>query len=154
MPGQQFATALSNAIGTDLAVQGINYSAGLGGNFEEGGCPPEEAAEMTALLTKAATSCPNAKLVVAGYSQGAAMVHRSIEAAPAATVAKIAAAVTFGDTQKAQDGGKIPNIAVAKTKIYCNSGDLVCQGTLIITGAHTDYLSSVNPAVAFIKTLL
>lgn len=99
MPGQQFATALSNAIGTNLAVQGINYSAGLGGNFNDGGCPPAEAAAMTALLTQAATNCPNAKLVVAGYSQGAAMVHRSIEAAPASTVAKIAAAVTFGDTR-------------------------------------------------------
>lgn len=155
MPGQQFATALSNALGTaTLAVQGINYSAGLAGNFEDGGCPADEAAAMTTLLTQAATKCPNAKLVVAGYSQGAAMVHRSIEGASTATVSHIAAAVTFGDTQKAQDGGVIPNIAVSKTKIYCNTGDLVCQGTLIITSAHTDYLSSVNPAVAFVQTLL
>ncbi|KAH6646058.1 cutinase [Truncatella angustata] len=154
MPGQQFATALSNAIGTDFAAQGISYSASLVGNLASGGCPADEAEDMAVLITQAATKCPSAKLVVAGYSQGAAMVHRSIEQLSAATVAKIAAAVTFGDTQKQQDGGKIPNIAVAKTKIYCNSGDLVCQGTLIITSAHGDYTSSVNPAVTFIKTLL
>ncbi|KAK9802168.1 putative cutinase [Seiridium cardinale] len=154
MPGQQFATALSNAVGTDLAVQGINYSATLEGNFEDGGCPADEAAAMTTLLNQAATKCPSAKIVVAGYSQGAAMVHRSIESATATTVSRIAAAVTFGDTQKAQDGGVIPNIAKAKTKIYCNQGDLVCQGTLIITGNHLDYTSSVNPAVQFVQTLL
>ncbi|KAF3015836.1 hypothetical protein E8E14_005116 [Neopestalotiopsis sp. 37M] len=152
--GNLFATALSNAVGTDFAAQGINYSASLLGNLNEGGCPPQEAAEMTSLLNSAASACPNSKLVVVGYSQGAAMVHRSIEDATATTVSRIAAAVTFGDTQKAQDGGKIPNIATSKTKIYCNTGDLVCEGTLIITSAHTDYLSSVNPAVQFVTSLL
>ncbi|ETS77707.1 hypothetical protein PFICI_09769 [Pestalotiopsis fici W106-1] len=154
MPGQQLATALSNAVGTNFAAQGINYSASLLGNLNSGGCPPTEAAEMTSLLNAAASACPSSKLVVAGYSQGAAMVHRAIEDATATTVSRIAAAVTFGDTQKAQDGGKIPNIATSKTKIYCNTGDLVCEGTLIITSAHTDYLSSVNPAVQFITSLL
>ncbi|KAI1851250.1 hypothetical protein JX265_001634 [Neoarthrinium moseri] len=152
MPGQQLATALSNALGTRLAVQGISYSASLTGNLASGGCPASEAASMTTLLTQAASKCPNAKLVVAGYSQGAAMVHRSIEKASSSVVAKIAAAVTFGDTQKKQDGGAIPNISASKTKIFCNNGDRVCEGTLIITDAHTDYTSSVSPAVSFIQS--
>ncbi|KAI0130547.1 cutinase [Xylariales sp. AK1849] len=147
---EQLATALSSAVGTTLSVQGIDYSASLEGNLDDGGCPAKEAAAMTTLITQAATKCPNAQLVVAGYSQGAAMVHRSIEGASTAVVAKIAAAVTFGDTQKEQDGGKIPNIAVSKTKIYCNQGDDVCLGTLQITSAHLNYLSSVAPAVTFI----
>ncbi|KAH8648406.1 cutinase [Xylariales sp. PMI_506] len=155
MPGQQLATQLSTAIGTaNLHAQGINYPASLEGNYASGGCPEAQALAMTKLITQAATSCPNAKLIVAGYSQGSAMVHRSIEAASAAVVEHIAAAVTFGDTQCQQDGGKIPNIPVGKTKIFCNKGDLVCNGTLDITSAHLNYLPSVPSAVTFIKSLL
>ncbi|KAI1852260.1 hypothetical protein JX265_006309 [Neoarthrinium moseri] len=155
MPGQQLATQLSTALGTaSLAVQGINYAASLSGNTASGGCPAKDATAMTQLLTNATQACPNSQLVVAGYSQGAAMVHRSIEKASTAVVSKIAAAVTFGDTQKAQDGGKIPNIAVSKTKIYCNEGDKVCLGTLDITSAHLNYRPSVPPAVEFIQGLL
>lgn len=156
MPGQQLATALSTALGSSvLAVQGVNnYTASVEGNLASGGCPASEAAAWTAKLTEAASKCPDAQLVVAGYSQGAAMVHRAIENLSSSVVAHIAAAVTFGDTQKKQDGGVIPNIAVKKTDIFCNKGDLVCFGTLIITSAHTDYTSSVAPAVTFIQSVL
>lgn len=109
---------------------------------------------MRALITSAATQCPTSKLVVSGYSQGAAMVHRSIEGATAAVKARIFAAVTFGDTQKDQDDGVIPNFDPSKTLIICNTGDLVCDGTLVITSAHLDYTGSVSQAVTFITAKL
>jgi len=64
--------------------------------------------------------------------------------------AKIAAAVTFGDTRNQQDGGAIPNFPAAKTKIICNSGDAVCAGTLTILAPHLDYVRRVPEAVAFL----
>ena len=152
MPGVDLSAALKSALGASrVATQGVGYSASLLGNLQSGGCPPREAADMTALIGQVASQCPSAKIVVSGYSQGAAMVHRSIEGASAAVKARIVAAVTFGDTQNAQDGGRIPGFDTAKTRIFCNNGDRVCDGTLIITGAHSDYRSSISPAVTFIR---
>ncbi|KAJ8113880.1 hypothetical protein ONZ43_g5044 [Nemania bipapillata] len=60
-------------------------------------------------------------------------------------------AVTFGDTQRQHDGGgRIPGLDAARTLILCNVGDLVCEGTLVITGAHLSYTASVPAAVSFI----
>jgi cutinase len=151
MPGQQLATAVSGVYGTKLYVQGIDYPATLEGNEDPGRCPAAYAKKMGTLITSASTACPKAALVVAGYSQGAAMVHASIKTLTTTTVTHIAAAVTFGDTYFQQDGNIIPNIPAEKTKIFCNKGDLVCNGTLDITSAHTNYKPSVAPATTFIQ---
>ena len=87
---------------------------------------------------------------MSGYSQGAALVHRAVEQLSTSVKAKIAAAVTFGDTQKQQDGGKIPNFDSSKTLIICHTGDKVCEGTLTITSAHTNYQDVAPQAAAFI----
>ena len=68
----------------------------------------------------------------------------------AAVKAKIAGAVTYGDTRKQQDNNRIPNFPTEKTKIICNTGDLVCSGTLTITSAHLDYVRRVPEAVTFL----
>lgn len=151
MPGQQLATAVSAYYGTSLYVQGVEYPATLEGNFEDGRCPAAYAQKWGTQLTQAVTKCPDSVIVIAGYSQGAAMVHAALKTLTAATVSHIAAAVTFGDTYYQQDGNKIPNIAATKTKVFCNKGDLVCNGTLDITSAHTNYKPSVPSGAAFIK---
>ncbi|KAI1127600.1 carbohydrate esterase family 5 protein [Nemania abortiva] len=150
-PGPQTADALIAALGTSrVAIQGVDYGASLLTNLLPGGCDPDEAKDFATLLAGAAQSCPSAKLVVSGYSQGAALLHAAVEQLAASARARIFAAVTFGDTQKQQDGGKIPNYDASKTLILCNSGDLVCDGTLIVTSAHLDYTPSVPTAVSFI----
>ncbi|KAJ8128044.1 hypothetical protein O1611_g5592 [Lasiodiplodia mahajangana] len=117
-PGPQLANALKSALGTStVAAQGVTYGATLIGNLYSGGCPPSEAASMATLIGQVASKCPSSKIVVSGYSQGAAMVHRSVEQLSAAVKAKIVAAVTFGDTQKAQDGGVVPGFDTSKNKI-------------------------------------
>lgn len=133
-----------------MAAQGVDYPALLLDNLRDGGCDPEDADNMRALITQAATQCPSSKLVVSGYSQGAALVHRSVEAASTSVKARIYAAVTFGDTQKAQDGGQVPNFDASKTLILCHDGDEVCEGTLIITDAHHEYHDLSPEAVSFI----
>lgn len=54
---------------------------------------------MERLIELAVKQCPNAQLVVGGYSQGAALTHRAVEDRSAAVKAKIAAAILFGDTR-------------------------------------------------------
>lgn len=126
------------------------YSASLLGNLASGGAPSGEAAAFAAQITAGATKCPNAGIFVSGYSQGAALVHRAVEQLTPAVMSQIRAAVTFGDTQKQQDGGRIPNFDPSKTLIICRTGDLVCRGTLIITSSHSDYSPLVPEATAFI----
>ncbi|KAK8098111.1 carbohydrate esterase family 5 protein [Apiospora kogelbergensis] len=150
-PGPALANALKSALGdARVAAQGVNYSASLLGNLASGGAPANEATQMATLVGQVASKCPSSSIVIAGYSQGAALVHRAAEKLTAAARARVAAAVTFGDTQKKQDGGRVPTIDAAKTRIFCNDGDRICEGTLIITSAHSDYTPSVAPAVSFI----
>ncbi|KAI0116511.1 carbohydrate esterase family 5 protein [Nemania sp. FL0031] len=152
-PGPQTADGLIAALGTSrVAIQGVPYGASLLTNILPGGCDAAEAKDFATMLAGAAQKCPSAKLVVSGYSQGAALVHAAVEQLAASARARIVAAVTFGDTQKQQDGGNIPNYDASKTLILCNSGDLVCEGTLIVTSAHLDYTPSVPTAVSFIAS--
>ncbi|KAI0172997.1 carbohydrate esterase family 5 protein [Hypoxylon sp. FL1284] len=154
-PGPQTIDQLKAALGADaVAAQGVDYPALLLDNLREGGCDPDDADDMRELITQAATQCPSSKLVVSGYSQGAAMVHRSIESASTSVKDRIYAAVTFGDTQKAQDGSQIPNFDASKTLILCHDGDEVCEGTLIVTDAHHGYSDLSPDAVDFIVSKL
>lgn len=59
------------------------------------------------------------------------------------------AAVTFGDTQNTQDDGQIPDFPINKTLIICNTGDAVCQGTLLILEPHLNYTGRAAEAVNF-----
>ncbi|KAI1077745.1 carbohydrate esterase family 5 protein [Whalleya microplaca] len=150
-PGPQTIDQLKAALGTDaVAAQGVDYPALLVDNLRDGGCDPDDADDMRDLITQAATKCPSSKLVVSGYSQGAALVHRSVESASTSVKNQIAAAVTFGDTQKAQDDSQVPNFDTSKTLILCHDGDRVCEGTLIITDAHGNYSDLASDAVDFI----
>ncbi|KAI0391887.1 carbohydrate esterase family 5 protein [Xylariaceae sp. FL0594] len=151
-PGPQTIDGLKAVLGADnVAAQGVEYPATLLDNLYPGGCDPDDAKNMRDLIALAATQCPDSKIAVAGYSQGAALVHASIEiSTPEIRESRIVAAVTFGDTQKKQDGGKIPGFDEAKTLILCHEGDLVCKGTLIIVDAHHDYDDLAPQAVEFI----
>jgi cutinase len=132
-----------------VAVQGVNYDAQVAHGTLPEGVDAAAAANMATLITNVASTCPSAKIVVSGYSQGAAMVHASIKRLTTAVQARVNAAVTFGDTRNQQDDGTIPGISAARTLIICNDGDLVCDGTLTITSAHLAYGPRVPEAVSF-----
>ncbi|KAI1252492.1 hypothetical protein MGN70_007070 [Eutypa lata] len=150
-PGPQTIDLLKAALGDAVvAAQGVEYPANLLDNLHEGGCDPDDAEGMAALITQAATECPDAQLVVSGFSQGAAMVHRSVEQLETAVAARIVAGVTYGDTQREQDDGLIPGLDAERTHIICHDGDLVCEGTLIVTDAHDGYENEAPEAVEFI----
>ncbi|KAF4817261.1 putative cutinase 1 [Colletotrichum tropicale] len=139
---------------SSMAVEGVDYAAGLSTNFLPGGGDPKGISEMKRLINKAATDCPNSMLVVGGYSQGAAVTHRAVENLPQAQKDQIVAAFMFGDTQKQQEGGVIANFDPAKTKIICNPGDAVCVGTLNILPPHLAYGARANEMADFITQKL
>lgn len=77
--GPSFITALRNYVNgtTSLAIQGVDYPASIPG-FLAGGSP-DGSFVMAALANKTAAACPNTKLVLAGYSQGAQLVHNAMQ---------------------------------------------------------------------------
>ena len=52
------------------------------------------------LVQDAFTKCPNTKVVISGYSQGAMLVHNAAKQLSTDVAGKISAAVTFGDPCK------------------------------------------------------
>lgn len=101
--GPQTGEGLKENFGADnVAVEGIDYAAALSTNFLPGGADPAGIDEMVELIGQVAADCPESKLVVGGYSQGAALTHRAVEDLPQAQKDQIAAAFTFGDTQNQQ----------------------------------------------------
>ncbi|KAI0022689.1 cutinase-2 [Xylariomycetidae sp. FL0641] len=149
--GPPTSDGLKAALGEDaVATEGVDYGALLSTNFLPGGADPAGTATMRGLVEAAAARCPDATLLVGGYSQGAAMVHRVVEDLGADVQARVAGVVTFGDTQNAQDGGQIDGFDPAKTKVLCNPGDAVCVGTLNILPPHLDYTRRAPEAVDFL----
>ncbi|GAW12417.1 hypothetical protein ANO14919_017830 [Xylariales sp. No.14919] len=135
---------------TNVATQGVDYYGFIGGNYYPGGAPPWGIYDMQVIISSAA-ACPHSKVVVSGYSQGAAIVHRAIEGLAADVRDRIAGVVTFGDTQTYQDGGRVKGYPTNQTLIICNEGDIICVGTLVpIYPVHWDYVKWVPTATLFL----
>ncbi|KAI0517587.1 cutinase-domain-containing protein [Xylaria bambusicola] len=149
--GPSLSDGLKSVFGvTNVATQGVNYYGLAEGNYYPGGAPPWGIYDMQAIITSAA-ACPHSKIVVSGYSQGAAIVHRAIEGLPAATRSRIAGVATFGDTQTLQDGGRVKGYPANQTLIICNSGDIICTGMLWpLFPVHWDYVKWVPTATLFL----
>lgn len=149
--GPATASALREEFGAeDVAVQGIDYDASIGTNALPGGTSRASAALLRDMINDVASQCPDSFIVTGGYSQGAAVNHRAIENLDASFQDRIAGVVLFGDTQNQQDGGQIPNFPREKVTIFCNTGDLVCRGQLVVVGAHLRYQGDTGPAAEFL----
>lgn len=148
--GPPTANNLKDEFGRDtVAVEGVDYPAGLTTNFLPSGGDPKGVRDMTAKIQQAA-QCGDSIIVAGGYSQGAAITHETIEGLSPDIVAKIAGVITFGDTQKLQSRGRIQGLPEEKLKIICALGDLVCSGTLIITASHLLYNLDAGDAADFL----
>lgn len=96
--GPPLASAMQAAFGADkVAIQGVNYAANIAG-AGTGAISPKDAAgakNMVAMVAKVAAACPNSKVVLSGYSQGAEQVRGALMNMPAggAMMAKVAVCV-------------------------------------------------------------
>ncbi|KAK2740097.1 hypothetical protein FQN55_009046 [Onygenales sp. PD_40] len=138
--GPPLAAALKKQLGDKLTVQGVDYPASAMGNANMGasGGP-----DMAALVKKSKSQCPDSKIVLSGYSQGAMVVHN---AAGDLEAGQIAGAVTFGDPLKAMP---VKGLDKANFKTYCATGDPVCMNG--VNGlAHISYGKDVSEAAAFL----
>jgi cutinase len=52
---------------------------------------------------------------------------------------QIVGTVLFGYTKNQQNNGGIPSYPSDRLKVFCATGDEVCNGTLTITAAHLSY---------------
>jgi len=134
-------------VGTSaLTLQGVNdYAASVEGYLDGG--DPVGSAEMATQIQQAYADCPNTKLTISGYSQGAQLVHNAAKLIPAEVAEWISSVVVFGDPD---DGQALSNIDSSKVDTYCNVGDDICLDGPLITPFHLIYAEDASAAAAFI----
>lgn len=99
--------------------------------------------EMKKLVEQAISNCPDTKIALGGYSQGAMVVHN---AAKSLDDGQVAAAIVFGDPLKEMPVGSVPDDQV---KGFCAQGDPVCANGANFM-AHIGYGSNAEEAAQFV----
>ncbi|CRK32602.1 hypothetical protein BN1708_005848 [Verticillium longisporum] len=151
--GPPLSSGLKSIYGDSrVATEGVNYAAIPAPNFLPGGTDGPSIAAMSSILLGAAMNCPASKVVVGGYSQGAAVAHRSIESLPPVAKNQIVGVLTVGDTQKTQDGSRIFNFPPDRVSFLCNPGDVICDGQLVVLAPHLDYTRRAGEGVGFLAS--
>ncbi|KAH6672658.1 cutinase-domain-containing protein [Plectosphaerella plurivora] len=156
--GGPIGSALESEYGAgNVWVQGVGgpYNAGVAGNMQADGAPPDAINEMVRLLGKASEDCPEATIVAGGYSQGSALAAAAVRDSSSDVKPKIAGVVLFGYTKNQQNDGGIPDFPTDRVKVFCNQGDAVCNGSLMVTFAHLRYQSSARgPAAEYLVSMI
>ena len=169
--GQAFVDALNSRLGNEsVAVYPVNYPASL--DFQ---AATQGIIDASNRVESIAASCPNTKIVLGGYSQGAAVAGYatadSVPAGfalpdglagpmPAAVASHVAAVALFGTPDQWFLGivnNSAPPISIgnqyaAKTIQLCNSGDPVCFPGGLDRSAHSAYKDNgtADQAAAFV----
>ncbi|PFH47880.1 carbohydrate esterase family 5 protein [Amanita thiersii Skay4041] len=144
--GPPFRDALQSALGSrTLSFIGVDYAATVGGFFEGG--DPDGARTMAADVNSAASSCPNTKIVMSGYSQGAQVTHLAAGQLSSTVQNRVNAVVVFGDPD---NGQAFPGGLNDREITFCANGDDICDGGVIITSAHLSYGADAPAAAQFV----
>ena len=163
--GVALAEAMKPLLGTrTVTLYGVNYPAGR--NFLT---TAEGATDASNRITQMATACPNTKIVLGGYSQGAAVVDMlggipplgnkigEIGSAPPLTssaAARVSAVAVFGNpATKFGNPVSASGLFVGKAIDLCNDGDPICSDGRN-PFAHTNYEdgASIGQAAGFVAT--
>jgi cutinase len=151
--GQQFVDALRSQVGgRSVAIYPVNYpaSADFAASANDG------AVDANAHVESMAAGCPNTKLVLGGYSQGAAVIDLiTIAQAPVSgfvpvslpqdVADHVAALALFGNPSDRYLGAPVSTLSPwygAKAIDMCAPGDAVCTPGALFTVPTPDELSS------------
>ncbi len=157
LTGQSFVDALNARLpGKTVDVYGVNYPASL--NF---GQAVDGVADASNRIEAIATSCPNTKIVLGGYSQGAAVaayttadsvpagvdLPAGVAVMPPSVASHVSAVVLFGTPDPwfmNLLAHSAPPITIgqpyaAKTLQLCETGDPVCFPGGLNRAAHSSY---------------
>lgn len=153
--GQVFADSLSAQLpGQSVAVYAVNYPAS--DDYLNSAAAGSD--DARAQIQGVVASCPSTKLVLGGYSQGAAVTELVTSELPPQVADHVAAVALFGvpssDFSKMLAGGAVlPTVNPlygAKTIDLCLSEDPICSAGANMM-AHVSYVPSgmVNQAATF-----
>lgn len=166
MPGTAFVNSLRSKVGgRRLTSYAVNYPASY--DFL---AAADGAADATSRITTMAQQCPSTKLVLGGYSQGAAVMDMlagvpplgnkigdigSAPPLPASLLPNVAAVVAFGNPATKFNNPITSSVFSGKAIDLCKDGDPICsRGRNPF--AHNDYVSSgmTDQAASFVAGLI
>ncbi|PVI00685.1 carbohydrate esterase family 5 protein, partial [Periconia macrospinosa] len=139
--GPPMFKSLRAKLGDKVVVQGVDYPASAAGNVNMGAAGGPAMAES---VKAARSKCPNSKIVLSGYSQGAMVVHNAFRQGVSST--DVSGAVLFGDPLKTQ---KVGDLSDAKIEQFCGTSDTICGTGTSPTGGHLSYGSVADEAADF-----
>ncbi len=153
--GRAFADDLSSQLAArSFTVYAVDYPA----SDDYVGSAAQGSDDARTYVQGVVADCPNTKLVLGGYSQGAAVTELSTSAMPPSVADHVAAVVLFGNPTSSfssmlAGGTPLPTIGPlysAKTIDQCVPGDPICSpgGDFM---AHVSYIQSgmVSQAATF-----
>jgi cutinase len=151
-PGQAFSDALSGLIGgRSLTTYGVNYPASF--DFL---AAADGATDATNYISSLVAQCPATRIVLGGYSQGAAVVDMlagipplgnkigetgSAPPLPGSLVPSIAAVAVFGNPATKFGNPVTSSVFGGRAIDVCKDGDPICSGGRN-PFAHSDYVSA------------
>ena len=100
---------------------------------------------MASLVKTAKSQCPNSKVILSGYSQGAMVVHNALRQGVSGS--EVTGAVLFGDPLKTQSVG---NLGQDEVKEFCASQDTICGTGNDLQGSHLSYGSVADQAADWV----
>jgi len=109
--GPALAKQLIASLGASkVSVQGVDYDATLQSNALRGSAGGKV---MAKLVKDYLARCGSTKITIAGYSQGAMVVHYAVKSA-GLSPSVVSSAVVYGDPQNRECVGSLPS---SKTKV-------------------------------------
>ncbi|RPB01737.1 cutinase [Choiromyces venosus 120613-1] len=145
--GPPFFSAVERDEPGRVIVQGVNNYPADTARYIAGGSRTG-ARYMADMVPRAATQCPNAKIVLSGYSQGAQVTHLPADLIPTNLYARVAAIILFEDPY---NGGSFPGSLNNNVRTFRAFGDLICEGLPIVLPAHSEYVVKVSEAAAYVS---
>lgn len=112
--GPALAKQLISSLGADgVAIQGVDYPATIESNISMGS---EGGPEMAKLAQQALSNCPDTKIALSGYSQGATVTHYAVGKG-GLDGSSVSAAVLYGDPE--YHSGSFGDLSTDRVKEFC-----------------------------------